>query len=132
MTADTRRIHVWEFTGDTVWKPTDGTPEAKQWLDTGHATVLAEGEPGLQRQIAETLKQVRSQKNRESLTALSAYFANHSHHSHYAEQLADGRSIGKSLQLRDLLILITNFHSRRIRNMPILCHHQLSDVNGYH
>jgi hypothetical protein len=118
----------------------EGTAQATQWLDTGRTAVLAEGEPGLQRQIAETLKQVRSRKKRASLASLSAYVANHSHHMHYAERLAAGRSIGsgqiegacKNLIGRRLKQTGARWKVRRVNRMAGLCSLMYSDLwNSY-
>ncbi len=114
----------------------EGTAKATQWLDAGRSAVLAEGEPGLQRQIAETLKQVRSRKSRASLTTLSEYVANHSHHMHYAERLAEGRSIGsgqiegacKNLIGRRLKQTGARWKVRRVNRMAGLCSLMYSDL----
>lgn len=114
----------------------EGTAEATQWLDAGRSIMLAEGEPGLQRQIAETLKQVRSPKKRASLASLSAYVANHSHHMHYAVRLVQGRSIGsgqiegacKNLIDRRLKQTGARWKVRRVNRMAGLCSIMYSDL----
>ena len=114
----------------------EGTAKATQWLDAGRSVVLAEGEPGLQRQFAETLKQVRSRKKRASLASLSAYVTNHSHHMHYAERLAAGRSIGsgqiegacKNLIGRRLKQTGARWKVRRVNRMAGLCSLMYSDL----
>lgn len=114
----------------------EGTAEAKQWLDAGRSVILAEGEPGLQRQIAETMKHVRSPKKRASLESLSAYFANHSHHMHYAVRLLEGRSIGsgqiegacKNLIGRRLKQTGARWKVRRVNRMAGLCSIMYSDL----
>ncbi len=114
----------------------EGTAEAKQWLDAGRTAVLAEGEPGLQHQITETMKQLRSPKKRASLDSLSAYVANHSHHMHYAARLAEGRSIGsgqiegacKNLIGRRLKQTGARWKVRRVNRMAGLCSIMYSDL----
>lgn len=114
----------------------EGTAEAKQWLDAGRTAVLAEGEPGLQHQITETMKQLRSPKKRASLASLSAYVANHSHHMHYAARLAEGRSIGsgqiegacKNLIGRRLKQTGARWKVRRVNRMAGLCSIMYSDL----
>ena len=114
----------------------EGTAEAKQWLDAGRTAVLAEGEPGLQHQITETMKQLRSPKKRASLASLSAYVANHSHQMHYAARLAEGRSIGsgqiegacKNLSGRRLKQTGARWKVRRVNRMAGLCSIMYSDL----
>lgn len=98
--------------------------------------MLTEGEPGLQHQITETMKKVRSPKKRASLDSLSAYVANHSHHMHYAARLAEGRSIGsgqiegacKNLLARRLKQTGARWKVRRVNRMAGLCTIMYSDL----
>ena len=114
----------------------EGTAAATQWLDAGRVVVITEGEPGLQRQIAETLKQERSPRKRASLASLSAYFANHSHHLHYVVRLAAGLSIGsgqiegacKNLIGRRLKQTGARWKVRRVNRMAGLCSIMYSDL----
>jgi hypothetical protein len=114
----------------------EGTAEATQWLDAGRRIMLAEGESGIQRQIAETMKQVRSPKKRASLASLSAYFGNHSHHLHDAIRLLESRSIGsgqiegacKNLIGRRLKQTGARWKVRRVNRMAGLCSNMYSDL----
>jgi len=114
----------------------EGTTEATQWLDAVRSIVLAKGEPGVQREIAEMMKQVRSPGKRTSLVSLSAYFANHSHHMHYAVRLLEGRSIGsgqiegacKNLIGRRLKQTGARWKVRRVNRMAGICSVMYSDL----
>jgi len=51
----------------------DGTDEAAQWLDAGRTKLLNEGYRGIEGQIRETRRRVRSPKKRRSLDELFGY-----------------------------------------------------------
>jgi hypothetical protein len=66
-------------------------------LDQARRALLQEGWPGMERQILETRRELRSVRKRTALQKLWNYLEPHAHHLPYPTRLAQGRTIGSGL-----------------------------------
>jgi hypothetical protein len=75
----------------------EGAAAAPVWVEARRQTLLREGAAGLDRELAEELKQVRRPAARESLQELRDYMEPHQEHTGYAARLGEGRAIGSGM-----------------------------------
>jgi len=75
----------------------EATHEASQWTERARQALLEEGWPGIERQLLETRRQLRSARKRKALQGLWNYLEPHSDHLHYPKRLSEGRTIGSGL-----------------------------------
>jgi hypothetical protein len=107
----------------------DGTTQAVAWTVQARRALLRDGWEGIEQQLHETRRLLRSPRKRAALRSLDNYLGAHIDHLHYAERLAQGRSIGsgqvegacKNLIGRRLKQTGARWRVRRVNRMAGLC-----------
>lgn len=130
-------FHALEHVADTAKTlHGSGSDASEAWLDNCRDRLLAEGWPGIAREIVAARKTARKIARKESLDDLSTYLGNNSERLNYAKRLAEGRSIGsgqvegacKHMIGRRLKQTGARWRVRRVNRMAALCSLVYSDL----